>query len=253
MTPLPAISLHEPWATLLFIPLPPTCERCDVVTVPMDGRLPGLYVCPECDAGHEPVAMVKEWETRSRPPARTIVGKRVLIYAARVRPKPGMIGDWRIPPTTGPSAWMASGSVGIELPLGAIIGSAIIGEGVPICDYGSNRAYDNRHRDRVLRFGTDRLLFTHGPIYVDRPRGFYITDQLPFGDWSPGRWAWPITDPRPITEWCPWCEGGAASPPQGCRACATPVVRVGRGWLPAPIPFKGRQGVFYVSAEGMRT
>jgi hypothetical protein len=56
-----------------------------------------------------------------------------------------------------------------------------------------------------------------------------ISDQLPFGDWEPGRWAWRLDDIKPTTERCPWCWGG------GCQAWEQLTAEQQAGWGTEPM------------------
>lgn len=47
-------------------------------------------------------------------------------------------------------------------------------------------------------------------LCIDQPTPPYhvdITDQLPYGIWTPGRFAWLLDDVKPVTDRCPWCWG----------------------------------------------
>lgn len=93
-------------------------------------------------------------------------------------------------------------------------------------------------------------------LCVDDPNGppyhLDITDQLPFGIWEPGRWAWRLADIKPTTERCPWCWGERGDPEdEGWRHQG--VLEPGsRGPCPvcdgagacAPVPVKGKQGLW---------
>lgn len=171
--------------------------------------------------------MVKRFETRSYKPPRTIVGKRVLIHAAK---KPfGFKSDRaEVVRSCSSAVWnalhkMIGGDPELweSYPLGCLVGSAVIGVGLPIVQFHSRGP--GHHPDPlwtpndgsgkppfpVVAVNNDEsamTLFTQGVI--ER-----IQDQRPFGDWTPGRWAWPLIDPRPLAE---------------------------------PVPYRGAQGVFYV-------
>jgi hypothetical protein len=99
-------------------------------------------------------------------------------------------------------------------------------------------------------------LASDGPI----PADIDATDQLPYGDFRGGRWAWMLSDIKATTERCPACWG------TGCTVSAwrsdpeigresTRYVGSGRGdmeWCPIcrrsgvcePIPARGRQGLW---------
>ncbi len=141
----PVITMWQPWASLTM-----TRSKCVC-----NGDSPPDPACPG-------EVFVKRFETRGHRAPKTIIGKRVLIHAALRKADVTEIGiePWRPLMEAGSDARLEK-----PLPLGAIIGSAIIGEPVPT---------------------TQALLD--------------IEDQFPFGDWGPGRWAWPLLDPRPLVE-----------------------------------------------------
>lgn len=216
-----AISLHQPWASLLFpTSLDYQCPNCRAsFSLPL-----GMH----CD-DHRPElpAPLKQWETRSRPAPSTIIGKRILIHAAKATPdltaitavnraasdtvRCTSVGDprrhesWR---------FIRAGQSTMEhLPFGALLGWVTITESLPI---------DGNNEDDHLRFicphvggGLTHYEFgnggNHGPTRFDD-----ITDQTPFGDWTDGRHAWCVTNPV---------------------------------LLPEPIPYRGQQGVFFVDPE----
>jgi len=98
-------------------------------------------------------------------------------------------------------------------PLGAVVCTVVVADALPIVQrVGSciGPAEWDGHR-RFFSAPHEGYLTTTGPG-AELPR---YTDQLPRGDFTPGRWGWMLTDPRP-------CE---------------------------PIPCKGRQGVFELPAD----
>jgi len=99
------------------------------------------------------------------------------------------------------------------LPLGAVVCTVVVADALPIVQrVGSciGPAEWDGHR-RFFSAPHEGYLTTTGPG-AELPR---YTDQLPLGDFTPGRWGWMLTDPEP-------CD---------------------------PIPCKGRQGVFELPAE----
>ncbi len=75
-----------------------------------------------------------------------------------------------------------------------------------------------------------------------------ITDQAPYGEFAPGRWAWMLDDIKPTTERCPWC-GGDGHDPEGemgemCEVCSHAGTKYEDRGRCAPIPAKGRQKVW---------
>lgn len=126
------------------------------------------------------------------------------------------------------------------LPLGAIVATARIVDCVPITD----RRYMPDHGPQVtINPATGTLRRIGSPL-----SGIFddVTDQLPYGDFTPGRWAWLLDDAKLTTERCPECMGRAFACGHerhrmslGC-ICTTCD---GAGTCP-PIPAKGRQGLW---------
>lgn len=225
---LPALSIHQPWATLCL-----TRQPCA-------GYQHGDDSTCRCSS------MVKRFETRSRRPPERLIGQRILIHATKQRPvslydvglvashdKDGAWTLWRQEP--GPS------SPPIPLPLGAIVGSAVLGEPLPIVDqYRSGSTVADLPEEGRFAAG----LWLLGPNTPANGYPTLIEDQRPYGDWSPGRWAWPLHDAAPVQERCPNCWGDGEvgeglNPygyPIGCRVCKHLGHR-------DPIPAKGRQQI----------
>lgn len=203
-----AIVLHQPWATLVAIG-------------------------------------VKEWETRPSPPNGTMrpdgvrglpglpiePGERIAIVAGARKPPEGMeVGDycverWRDEPAEPCMAGPYRPALGyrpmFRLPLGAVVCTAVVAEALPMVgDYDDvSSAYEGPAAVEVVPGGSliqypawDGVLYDEDgdPHETDGARCVDISDQLPYGDWTLGRWAWRLTDV------------------QSCD----------------PIPVKGRQGVF---------
>ena len=131
------------------------------------------------------------------------------------------------------------------LPLGAIVATATLTDCVQM--------YDSREcsRDASPHICiTDGLRLLRYPGSIESDWGDDIADQLPYGEFTPGRWAWMLDDIKPTTERCPACGGSCREPDpttasmfgylQGWRACSTCH---GKGDCP-PIPAKGKQGVW---------
>lgn len=262
---MPAISLWQPWASLLVTDAP--CSEP-----------PGYF-------GMEPLCRcqtkIKRFETRSWPCPPKYIGQRIAIHAAKRRPKKQNIGDyfvwWDVIDDGDPGeAMMApkdstNPAARIPLPLGAVVGSGIITASLPIedlsdpdpqtLDYGQviYRHTPDGPEDFLLR--TDR--FVHPPIDE------HIEDQAPYGDYSTTgkqRYAWIIEQAAATTERCPYhdeqgiafgpwgtdhnpqCPGGG---PECDRLCPVPVcvcchLEVGPGAIGRcdPIPAVGHQGIW---------
>lgn len=219
MTTLPAISLHQPWATL-----------CATRATWPDDLLFG--VVPQSGVPRCP--MVKRFETRSRPCPPKYIGQRVAIHAAlRESEQWDEFGDYRVmrldcddkrhrwvlePIEDGEGVGLHAC---IPLPLGAVVATAVVTASLPIVQFLSQhpghrpdpswRPDDGTGRPPYplvgLNSNAERLTHHHGGEAVD------ITDQLPYGDYRPGRWAWALADVEPVDP---------------------------------PVPAKGRQGWFTV-------
>ena len=199
--------LHQPWATLVALGVKGWETRPAPPNGPMrpDGvrGLPGLAIEP---------------------------GERIAIVAGAKAPEDGFeVGDWQV------ESWRdtphvpclvragdTSGRGGArDLPLGAVVCTVEVAEALPVVgDYDDvSSAYEgpaaveitpNGHLIRYPAWA-GALDDDDDPQYGDPDACcMNITDQLPYGDWWPGRWAWRLTD----------------------------VERT------EPIPVKGRQGVF---------
>ena len=211
------LSLCQPWAQLCVTPVP------------------GLGCAPgEIRRVGGVVPMVKTIETRSWPAPAGLVGQRIALHAtARAsRRWPGSI--WK-PPTA------------VALPLGAVVGSAVLAACVPIVEGAEHSGFEH------LAVQHGELWHCVPPDHLRRYRSLNVADQLPFGDFRPGRWAWLLADAEPTTERCPWCWGSGDDPASSwdiiderpvdedlrlpCGVCD------GEGRC-APIPAKGRQRVW---------
>jgi hypothetical protein len=189
---------------------------------------------------------VKGIETR---PWTTKYRGRLLIHAAQRKPS---LDEMRIV-VDNLSAWNAW--YGAGLALGAVVASCVLTDCVPmVADYDEvARAYDGPAALEITPNGT-LLLYPEwdSALYDEQVRN--VSDQAPFGDFAPGRFAWLLGDVKPTTERCPRCWGcGYAAGPEEyvsdgdlCPVCD------GDGWLPgtpAPIsdrvlPLRGRQGLW---------
>jgi hypothetical protein len=119
---------------------------------------------------------------------------------------------------------------------GALVATAVLVDCVPIVD-GHERVKPTTAHAATLSTEHGLRLCVYDP-----ERGRYdYTGQLPLGDFTPGRWAWLLEDVRRTVDECPACGGqgfyGLGTDAWNCRVCT------GRGSC-APIPWKGRQGVW---------
>lgn len=224
-----AISLHQPWASLCVTRQPCDCEY-DQVTIEVDGH--GAS-CPS-------LSMVKRFETRGWPCPPALYGSRIAIHATKRKPYDDEVGDLR-------TLYRLLG--GADLPLGAVVGSATIEACYPIVR-PALRATAEHVGVWEDRDGCGAILYK-----FDRPGGDLvasdvISDQLPYGDFTPGRYAWSLVDAAPTTERCPWCWGSGVRPPYigpdapNCPVCRTDVFTNFAAGRCDPIPARGRQRIW---------
>lgn len=174
-----ALTLHQPWASLIAL-------------------------------------RVKTIETRSWPAPEPLIGQHLAIHAAKREPVIAeQIGEWY----TGRADNAAGSPViygptsDIELPLGAIVATARLAACVPMVeDYEALcGAYDG---PAALQLGTRpdgspcAWLFPKWGGALEHHEMTDVSDQIPYGEFAPGRWAWLLEDIAPSTERCPACMGG---------------------------------------------
>ena len=198
---------------------------------------------------------IKEWETRPYPPAgwpgipegqrrmpgvRVEPGQEVLIVSNRSMAKGWACWlsawndddadrlnlmeslGWTLDESANGDGWCKVWKPSV--PLGAVVAVARITDVVPITKCSGEHHVCNSPSDVLLH---------HSPLHEPHADGeteHDISDQLPYGDWSPGRWAWRLDDVRRLTE-----------PVTEYR------VEWDRSWTPPstkPTPVRGRQGVW---------
>lgn len=168
------------------------------------------------------VAGVKDWETRPSPPNGPMrpdgvrglpgcavhPGERIAIHAAAKQPKVGAtIGEWTVEDTSYTGHGESLISIGHDRPdmpgarlcwpleFGAVVATAVVAEVAPIVAGPAHPGHDAwisvMVHTRDTRLHLRRLTVTG-------ITGEAISDQLPCGDWRPGRWAWRLTDVRPV-------------------------------------------------------
>lgn len=209
---------------------------------------------------HQPYATliaagIKHWETRYNPPGGPMCpagtrplpglpvepGERVAVHAAKTDTALYQFGNDDVP------GLHRDGHIGVcdlwhrdagpnwsilfpdrrdwfPLPFGAIVGTAVVAEVLPI--FGMERIYDRP--DRPPESAVPYIWYglkesdTYGAtplIGLDVERDAAqedVSDQLPYGYWEAGRWAWRMTDPV---------------------------------MFDAPVPCRGAQGVWRIPAQ----
>lgn len=175
---------------------------------------------------HQPYATlvslgVKQWETRGAPPngsmrpagvrgmpgLRIEPGERIAIAAATMKPADGTeVGEWAVESWRDEPAERClvhaddrSGRRRVYLlPLGRMVCTAVVAEALPIVDgaLGWQLDADTPHR-AILVDG--HMMPSLAVVDELSPHADWdISDQLPYGDWRPGRWAWRLTDAEPV-------------------------------------------------------
>ena len=99
-------------------------------------------------------------------------------------------------------------------PLGAIIATATLDDVVPICESCDNgdpfpQVFLAPKRPPLPRSTAPfpELVFFHEAMEEGRD----VSDQLPYGDYSPGRWAWLLADIEPVDPPVPFRGGQGLS------------------------------------------
>lgn len=176
-----ALTLHQPWATLIAL-------------------------------------RVKTIETRSWRAPESLIGQRIAIHAGRRVAYLEEGGEaWeRFDLDTYVATKYPARNISAEpLPLGCVVATARLDECLPVFDrFGSFATDENplwawaqdhgwvisNLRNRHL--GSPFLQVNTPPV-VGQRTGWcqsIIDDQLPYGDFAPGRWAWMLTDIEPLAK-----------------------------------------------------
>jgi len=207
-TPLTkAITLHQPWASLIAL------GHKSIETRPSPPNGP---MCPAGVRGYPGLAIER--------------GERLAIHAGAQRPYTDDYEDghdfgtlYRGPDAAWSFQWMkpvgkrgwhyyVNGEEPHDLPLGAIVATAVVADALPMVDPFAHPGPDPWDgRDRIFVGSRDGLLRTNPrggpPLNIDR--------ETDLGDYRPGRWGWLLSDVQR-------CE---------------------------PVPCKGRQGVWALPVE----
>lgn len=175
------------------------------------------------------VAGIKGWETRGNPPAgemcppgvrplpgcRINRGERIAIHASARRPAAGMRLGLDHPVTT--AEWLVDDSrarlldlcneEALPLPTSAIVATVRVVDVLPIIDahLGWTGEGDTPPGAVLVSTVYDSLEVVTG-IGTGDDVTDYIEDQLPYGHWEPGGWAWELDDVEPLAEPIP-CRG----------------------------------------------
>lgn len=218
---------------------------------------------------HQPYASlitsgVKRWETRSWPCPAKYVGQRIAIASTVQRETYGCpsclalcrwVDDAWVCRRCGDEFYDDPSWPG-DRPTGRILGTVVVSRSLPVVDENGAFGRGNLAEDAYVTdssrwevftgtgWGSLRTITTRMDGTTKVSEVVDIFDQLPYGYWEPGGWAWELTDPQPTTERCPWClthpasdSGQPLAPASDCPVCD------GTGHCD-PIPVKGRQGIW---------
>lgn len=165
-----ALTLHQPWATLIAVG-------------------------------------AKTIETRSWPAPRTLIGERFAIHAAKRHPDWGLnLGRaWQIRPRRWESDYdgtpvLDNNDTGARhpLPLGAVVATARLVDCVPMVRCWDHLGAEDLPGSMWLEGNQSHTI---GLVYQDRWMAETdMSDELPFGDFAPGRWAWLLDYIEPLDE-----------------------------------------------------
>jgi hypothetical protein len=161
------------------------------------------------------------------------------IHAAKRRADHGQIGPWYVEEAwwtaTGPLDGMAKmprAAFRIPLPLGVIVATCELVDVVPISRLGTDAG---RTEDRLVD-----MPFFRGLHLVRNHEDTVVEDQRPYGDFTPGRYAWVLSDIKLTSERCPLCWGSGSWPEMTRQVCPTCQATGGC----APVPARGKHRVW---------
>jgi ASCH domain len=218
---------------------------------------------------------IKTIETRSWKAPASAIGQPLLIHAAKRKPDANTrMGDfmllrhgdhtWRLHNDDQSEYDQHDSSVPLSrcrscapLVFGAVVASCVVTGCVPIL--GCGERLDEAWARHVAPTTHGELWVWNGPSDTEnastgRPTWLHddVTDQLPFGDFSPGRYAWMLDDVKPTTERCPQCWGDPSfrnyivdehHPHASHHAFALCPTCEGAGKC-EPVSMRGRQSLF---------
>lgn len=208
-----ALTIRQPWATLIALGVKTIETRSWRAPQALIGQTIAIHA-----GKHRPKDV---WCSASADPVFPPPLARLYDYGKCVDPQESNDGEW----------WRYRW----DGPLGAIVATATLADCVPMVerDTGINQR-------RYLYLMNGEVLDID---YARSPRIVDVTDQVPYGDFQPGRWAWLLTDVKPTTERCPACLrtwDDCKVTPERVPPCSTCIEM---GTCP-PIPAKGKQGLW---------
>jgi len=192
-----ALTLWQPWASLCVLPQPCSCGAPIVWHHGVWCHRESFGFTNTCRTPGQLLNArpFKTVETRSWCAPKALIGQRIAIHAAKKRPRdvwPDFRRDAEYPAELAPFydyeryVEITESSDGDSCrhrwagPLGAVVGTAVLTDCIPMVGLDDSRTAlamiwrPNQH-----------------PIWTD------VSDQLPFGVFAPGRWAWLLADAEP--------------------------------------------------------
>ena len=196
---LPALSLWQPWASL-------------VATRPWS---------PDAGWADRPAKWI---ETRSWRAPSWLVGQRFAIAAAARIPTLGSVGEWTVVrehrpyhghgfvmyrSTTAPGDLFHSEQT-VALPLGAVLLTAVLDACVPMVEAGPatpEEAELTRGSGAVVLAADGGSAAYYRPGIESDEVSVDVSDQLPLGDFAPGRFGWVLGEVEVLDEPDPFSGG----------------------------------------------
>lgn len=164
---------------------------------------------------------VKHIETRSWRAPQSLIGQTIAIHAGKHKADPDEIGmgPWR--PLLDPTRPGMLRSDVAPLPLGAVVATATLADCVPMVGLDGSRDALIADIQAQHLWISDSALKLWQPERPEPPRWVDISNQRPYGDFQPGRWAWMLTDITPcdpipakgkqgLWNWEPTTDAGGA-------------------------------------------
>lgn len=168
------------------------------------------------------IAGIKTFETRSLPPnggmrpdgvrgfpgVRLNRGDRIIIAATARKPVQSTDFSYLLyTDSDGEERMVAGEGDGIAMYPGHILGTVTVTDAIPIvgADQFDESGYELPACIRLSPNGRCLDLWPEDTALEEEATD--ISDQLPWGNWDPGNWAWQLADPKTTNEMCPVCDG----------------------------------------------
>lgn len=183
-----ALSLHQPWASLIAEGVKTIETRSWRVPVPMIGQRFAIHAARTdraCWNWYRHLAVV-----------HPLAAEAGAVLRSRARPGYEMKNGYRAAPKV------------VGIPFGAVVATGRLADCVPIADPTvgvavARRAYiaDCSHDGDLPHQQGGLWLFGQS---INRGEPTRIEDQRPYGDFQPGRWAWLLADVEKLDVPVPW-------------------------------------------------